>query len=58
VVVSIADDGTHERRLTNLSGRRGALGGTTSTDGKYLYFIWAEDVGDLWVMDFVTAGRP
>jgi eukaryotic-like serine/threonine-protein kinase len=57
VVVSIADDGTHERRLTNLSGRRGALWGSVATDGTFLYFIWSEDVGDLWVMDLVQAGR-
>ena len=58
VVVSIADDGTHERRLTNLTGRRGDLGGNTATDGRFLYFTWYEDVGDLWVMDLVQTGRP
>jgi Tol biopolymer transport system component len=57
VVVSIADDGTHERRLTNLSGRRGALGGNIDSDGRFLYFTWYEDVGDLWVMDLVESAK-
>ena len=56
VVVSIADDGTHERRLTNFSGRRGSIG-NLATDGTYLYFTWDEDIGDLWVMDVVEAGK-
>jgi Tol biopolymer transport system component len=38
--------------VTNLSGRRGSLGfQSPSTDGKYLYFPWRDDIGDVWVMD-------
>jgi len=41
-----------EFAVTNLSGRRGSLGfQSPSTDGKYLYFPWRDDVGDVWVMD-------
>jgi hypothetical protein len=47
------EDGT-ERPLTDLRGRPGRLGyqGLT-TDGKYVYFRWDEDTGDIWVMDVV-----
>jgi len=31
--------------------------GNLATDGGYLYFIWAENFGDLWVMDIVTDGE-
>jgi Tol biopolymer transport system component len=41
-------------RLTKLAGRRGYLGYSFATDGRYLYFTWSEDVGDIWVMDVVT----
>ena len=47
------DDST-ERRRTALEGRRGRLNGLAS-DGVHLYFSWAEDFGDIWVMDVVTA---
>ena len=43
-------DGTASR-LTQLRGRRGDLNENFATDGKYLYFIWREDDGDIWVMD-------
>jgi hypothetical protein len=50
--VTIAD--RTERRLTDLTGRRGAMGLIgLSTDGHYLYFTWQEDLGDIWVMDVV-----
>jgi Tol biopolymer transport system component/predicted Ser/Thr protein kinase len=40
--------------VTNLSGRRGSLGfQPPSTDGKYLYFPWRDDVSDVWIMDVV-----
>ena len=42
---------------TALHGRRGALWGSIAADGRFLYFIWSEDVGDLWVMDLVQSGR-
>jgi Tol biopolymer transport system component len=41
-------------RLTQLAGRRGYLGYSFATDGRYLYFTWSEDVGDIWVMDVVA----
>ena len=41
-------------RLTKLPGRRGSLGSSIATDGRYLYFNWSEDVGDIWVMDVAT----
>jgi Tol biopolymer transport system component len=41
-------------RLTKLVGRRGSLGYVFATDGRYLYFTWSEDVGDIWVMDVAT----
>jgi Tol biopolymer transport system component len=43
-------------RLTKLEGRRGNIDGEFSADGRYLYFLWREDEGDIWVMDVVTNG--
>jgi serine/threonine protein kinase/Tol biopolymer transport system component len=45
------DDGV-ERTLVDLSGRRGSLNvyGTPS-DGKFVYFIWEENLGDIWTME-------
>ena len=47
-----------ERQVTDLVGkRRGHIGtGTFATDGRYLYFTWEGDLGDIWVMD-VTWSR-
>jgi Tol biopolymer transport system component len=43
-----------ERPVTNLAGRRGEPGRMApDTDGKFLYFTWREDTGDIWVMDVV-----
>ena len=42
-----------ERRLTDLYGRAGRLMDALATDGTYLYFVWREDLGDIWVMDVV-----
>ena len=51
--VSVAD--RKERALTNLEGRRGHADlRALSTDGEYLYFVWREAFGDIWVMDVVT----
>jgi len=51
----VRPDGSGERQVTDLAGRRGRLGyEAPSTDGQYLYFIWAEELGDIWVMDVVT----
>lgn len=44
-------------RLTKLEGRRGNIGTDLATDGRYLYFIWREDEGDIWVMDVATDAR-
>jgi hypothetical protein len=42
------------RPMTDLVGRSGALGNlANATDGRYLYFTWQEDLGDIWVMDVV-----
>ena len=41
-------------RLTRLEGQRGRLGYYFAADARYLYFIWCEDDGDIWVMDAVT----
>jgi Tol biopolymer transport system component len=41
-------------RLTKLEGRRGNIGDAFATDGRYLYFNWREDDGDIWVMDVAT----
>jgi len=50
--VSVADG--KERRLSALDGRRGFLPGYAPVgDGRYLYFTWAEEIGDIWVMDVV-----
>ncbi len=51
-VVSLAD-GT-ERPVTDFRGRRGSLSEfALATDGDYLYFVWEENLGDIWVMDVV-----
>ncbi len=42
-----------EYPVTDFTGRRGSLGWALATDGRYLYFTWSEDLGDLWVMDVV-----
>ena len=48
-------DGSAERPMTDLAGRPGRLGfAPPANDGKYLYFIWTDDLGDIWVMDVVT----
>ena len=54
-VWAIDADGGEERPMTDLAGKHGELGfEPPSTDGEHLYFIWAEDLGDIWVMDVVT----
>ena len=40
------------RPLVNLRGQCGSIGVYgTPTDGKHVYFVWTEDVGDIWVMN-------
>jgi serine/threonine protein kinase/Tol biopolymer transport system component len=47
-----ADGRSPEQPAVDLRGRRGSIGVYgTPTDGKYVYFVWTEDVGDIWVMD-------
>jgi eukaryotic-like serine/threonine-protein kinase len=51
---AVSPDTHQERRVTDFTGRRGALGAQPpSTDGTFLYFTWREDLGDIWVMDVV-----
>ena len=51
----VSADGGDEQRLTVLVGKRGLAGGLgLATDGRYLYFTWGLDTGDIWVMDVVT----
>jgi Tol biopolymer transport system component len=45
-----------ERPLTQFAARRGRLENALSTDGRSLYFIWEEDLGDIWVMDVRNPG--
>jgi len=40
-----------KRQLTDFAGRPGYLDVLHDSDGKFLYFTWSEDFGDLWVMD-------
>jgi len=47
-------EGGDVRKLTDFSGKRGSMAaGCLATDGKYLYFTWLQDAGDIWVMDVV-----
>src|SRR6266508_2353187 len=45
-----------ERPLTQFAARRGQLENALSTDGRSIYFIWEEDLGDIWVMDVRNPG--
>jgi TolB protein len=48
----VHSDGSGERPVTDFAGKRGRLGREAlATDGRYLYFTWEEDLGDIWVMD-------
>jgi Tol biopolymer transport system component len=58
IAIVAADGQSTERILADLSGRRGGLGDHgTPTDGRFVYFTWNEDLGDIWVMDIVSSGR-
>lgn len=52
--ISLEDDS--EYPVSDLAGRIGALGWGLATDGRYLYFTWAQPTGDLWMMDVADAG--
>jgi TolB protein len=54
----VSADGADEGPVTEFAGKRGQLGREAlATDGRYLYFTWEEDKGDIWVMDVDGAGR-
>ncbi|MCJ7564736.1 MAG: serine/threonine-protein kinase [Candidatus Aminicenantes bacterium] len=51
----LALDSREERPVTALAGKRGALGIVgLATDGRFIYFTWAEGRSDIWVADFVA----
>lgn len=52
-IFELADGRVAERPLTDLRGKRGNLGNVIASDGRFLYFSWEEDLGDLWVADLV-----
>ena len=44
-----------ERIVASLSGRPGRIHlNSFDADGRFLYFSWSEEEGDIWVMDVVT----
>lgn len=46
------------RLLVDLSGKPGQMAyNGTPTDGRFIYFVWTEDLGDVWVMDAIPAAR-
>jgi Tol biopolymer transport system component len=50
---SVSIDG-EARQETSLDSRPGDVGDhTLATDGRFLYYGWEQDLGDLWVMDVV-----
>jgi len=49
----VSIDSGDERRLTDFRGRIGQLSRNFDSDGEYMYFVWREDVGDIWIMDVV-----
>ena len=51
---TLSPENGREFPMTDFVGRRGTLGWGKATDGKYVYFTWWEDLGDIWVMDVVT----
>ena len=56
---SVGADGAGESAATALVGRPGTLGILSLAVSKtHIYFSWEEDLGDLWVMDFGTFGKP
>ena len=48
----IALDGSDAEPVTSLSSRSGRLArAALATDGSYLYFVWEQDLGDVWTLD-------
>jgi Tol biopolymer transport system component len=56
--VTVAD--SRVRSTMSFKGRHGTLVPTSasavSRDGRFVYFIWREDQGDIWLMDVVRGG--
>ena len=51
---AVSADGSGLRPLTDFTDRPGTLGGEAlATDGRFIYFTWEEDVGDIWIADLV-----
>jgi TolB protein len=51
---TVRADGSGEHALTDLRGRRGAIViNSLATDGRFLYFSWQEDLGDVWIAALV-----
>lgn len=49
---------SQSRLLVDLSGRPGDMGlYGTPTDGRFVYFTWNDDLGDIWVMDAASSAR-
>jgi hypothetical protein len=50
---SLSVNNRKARAMTDFKGKpHGNLGRMSlATDGKYLYFTWVEDFGNIWVMD-------
>ena len=48
-----AGDGDDRRFLGGGKPGTRVLGTTLATDGRFIYFSWAERVGDIWIMDVV-----
>ncbi len=47
-------DARQERPITALTGRRGRIGTWgLATDDRFVYFVWVEERGDIWVADLV-----
>jgi len=46
------------RRIADLSGRAGTLGlEGLALDDRYVYFVWQNDLGDIWVADLIEGDR-
>jgi hypothetical protein len=57
--VSVADG--RMRSTMSFRGRHGTFvptsGSAVSRDGRFVYFMWREDQGDIWLMDVVRGER-
>lgn len=56
--VTVADG--RMRSTMSFKGRHGTIvatsGSAVSRDGRFVYFLWREDQGDIWLMDVVRGG--